>query len=364
MQAILKQNNKDDILGLYMIVVINAGGSGTRLWPLSTPEYPKHLLKIIGENSLLQEAYSRAKKLSNNIYIVTEGSHAEHVKSQLPELDEDAFIIEPARRGTAGCLIAGLEYVGKRHDKEEPIAFLHADHVIRDIEGFTYSFELAGEASREQGRITLIGIEPTSPSSAFGYVQKDTQMKDGGLVYSVKGFKEKPDFETAKQYLKSGKYLWNCGYFVGSVATFENALKQFSPEWYKSYQQLVASDESSYKDVYMSFENDAIDYMLMEKTPDLLVVPATFDWMDVGSFSDVHTAVETDEAGNHINCQKIALEGVENSLIINQEEGKQVGVIGLDNIIVINTPHGLLVARKDLDQKVKDIVNQLKENNK
>lgn len=344
-----------------MIVVINAGGSGSRLWPLSTPEYPKHLLTLTGKESLLQNAYQRAKQLSSDIYIITEASHAHHVKSQLPELSSDAFVIEPARRGTAGCLLAGLYQVQRKHDKNEPIAFLHADHVIRDVEGFVYSFQLAAESSKEHHKITLIGIEPDEPSSAFGYIQKEQKVLDSGLLYSVKGFKEKPDFELAKEYLRSGKYLWNAGYFVGSVATFENALQKFSPEWFEYYQKLVAAKtEKDYKDTYLTLESDAIDYMLMEKDPELLVVPASFDWMDVGSFSDVYKALEADVRGNHIDARKIAIEDVENSLIINQEPEKQIGIIGLDNVVVINTKHGLLITRKDQDQKVKQIVEKLK----
>jgi len=344
-----------------VIVVINAGGSGSRLWPLSTPDYPKHLLQLTGRDSLLQEAYQRAKQLSDHIYIVTEASHAHHVREQLQELSAEAFIIEPGRRGTAGCIVAGLHYVAARHGSDEPIAFLHADHVIRDIEGFAYSFKLAAEASTEHNKITLIGIEPTSPSSAFGYIQKNGKVNDSGLLYSVKGFTEKPDFEHAKDYVRSGRYLWNCGYFVGSVHTFESALKKFSPLWYKNYQQLTGTkDAANYKKTYLSFESDAIDYTLMEHDTELLVVPASFDWMDVGSFSDVHAAVGTDEIGNHVNCEKIALIDVENSLIINHEPHKQIGIIGLDNVVVINTKHGLLITRKDQDQKVKDVVNKLK----
>lgn len=345
-----------------MIAVINAGGSGTRLWPLSTPEYPKHLLKITDSDSLLQQAYQRAKALTDHIYIVTEAGHAEHVKTQLPELDERAFIIEPARRGTAGCLLAGLAHVQKYHDTNEPIAFLNADHVIRDIEGFAYSFEQAAEASNQHGRVTLIGIEPTEPSSAFGYIQKDTKVDDGGLLYAVKGFKEKPDFELAKQYIKSGRYLWNAGYFVGSADTFSRALQKFAPEWHEGYLKLIATKtDEEFINAYLDLPNDTIDYMLAEKNTELLVVPANFDWMDVGSFSDVHRAVESDEVGNHVNSEKAALEDVENSLIINLEPGKHIGLIGLDNIVVINTKNGLLIARKDQDQKVKDIVKKLQE---
>ena len=342
-----------------MIVVIIAGGSGTRLWPLSTPEYPKHLLKLIGEESLLQSAYHRAKKISDDIYVVTEVSHAHHVKEQLPDLKDDAFIIEAGRRGTAGCIIAGLHHVQSRHDNNEPVAFLHADHVIRDVEGFAFSFKVAGEVAALKNKITLIGIEPTYPSTGFGYIHKDAQIEGHDLVFSVRGFKEKPEFDIAQEYFRSGEYLWNCGYFVGSVNTFAEAFKKFSPQWFTYYQQLLGTkDDAEYKEVYLSFENNAIDYALMERDKELLVVPAHFDWMDLGSYIDVHSAVETDEIGNHVHGDKIALEMVENSLVRN-DEAKPVAVVGLDNVIVVNTPHGLLVARKDLSQKVGDIAKKI-----
>lgn len=345
-----------------MIVVINAGGSGTRLWPLSTPDYPKHLLTLTGNDSLLQLAYKRAKLLSDNIYIVTEVSHADHVKEQLPELGEESFIVEPARRGTAGCIVAGLHHVSLRHNDDEAIAFLQADHMIKDFEGFVYSFELAAEAAVEHNRITLIGIEPTSPSSAFGYIKKDNQLHENGLLYRVGGFREKPVFELAQEYMQSGKYLWNCGYFVGSASTFRSSLEQYAPKWFEYLVKLSETNSrSEYESVYTSFESDAIDYALMEKTKELLVVPASFDWMDVGSYGDVYRAVDTDKDGNHISGGNIAIEDVQNTMIMNQELGKRVGVIGLDNVVIINTPKGLLITRRDLDQKVKLIVAQLAE---
>ena len=144
-----------------MIVVIIAGGSGTRLWPLSTPSYPKHLLKVNGDKlSLMQHAYERAKRLTDKIYIATEASHVQHVKDQLQELPEEAFIVEPARRGTAHCILAALAEIGKTNDPEEPIAFIHADHYIRDVAGFAHSFKQAQEVSRSEKRIVLVGVEP------------------------------------------------------------------------------------------------------------------------------------------------------------------------------------------------------------
>ncbi len=343
-----------------MITVIIAGGSGTRLWPLSTPDYPKHLLVINGQDkSLLQNTYERAKKISSAVYVLPEISHAHHVKEQLPELNDEAFIIEPARRGTASCIVAALEHVSKREDPDEPIAFLSADHYIRDIAGFTHSFKVAEKVSKKEKRIVLVGVEPDYPATGFGYIQKDGLYDEELFVYNVHSFKEKPDFDTAKKYIKSGNYLWNCGYFVGSVNTFKDNMRKHAPKMYASYEKLVATkNEKEYKETYLGFENDTIDYALIEHVDDLLVVPASFDWMDLGSFGDIHKAVESDTKGNHTHGDDIKLEDVQNSFVQSYTD-VPLAVIGLDNVVVINTKHGILVARKDLAQKVGEVSKRI-----
>jgi len=342
-----------------MIVVIIAGGSGTRLWPLSTPGYPKHLLKVGGDSrSLLQNTYERAKKLTDKIYIVTDASHTHHVKEQLEELPEENFITEPARRGTASCIVAALVHVAKVNDTDEPVAVLAADHYIRDTGGFVHSFKVAADTSKKFGRIVLVGIEPDYPATGFGYIEKDGLLDEDMFIFNVGSFKEKPDYNTALKYLTSGNYLWNSGYFVGSINTFKNAMQQYSPELFANYQKLEAATHEDYENTYLDFENISIDYALIEKVPDLLVVPANFDWMDLGSFSDLAKAVGVDAQGNHTHGN-VELEVVQNSFIQNHE-GKPVAVIGLDNVVVINTPEGMLVTRKDLSQKVGDVSKRLK----
>ena len=342
-----------------MIVVIIAGGSGTRLWPLSTSTYPKHLLHLIDNESLLQSTYRRAKHLSDHVYVIPEEGHIQHVRQQLPELGDDAFIVEPARRGTASCVVAALHHIQSRHDHTEPIAFIHADHYVRDTDGFAASFHVAGRVSREHNQIVLVGVEPTYPSTGFGYIQKEQPLDDESVVYRVSLFKEKPSFDVAREYLQSGHYLWNCGYFVGSVDTFLQALQKHNPQLKDYYDRLLQThNKQSYRDTYLSFQSDTIDYALIEKVDNLLVVPATFDWMDVGSFSDLHEANERNQNGNHLRGDNIELDSVENSYIRN-EETKPVAVIGLDNVVVVNTPHGILVTRKDLSQKVGEIAKKI-----
>lgn len=343
-----------------MITVIIAGGSGTRLWPLSTSDYPKHLLKLTGDRSLLQSAYDRAVQVGDTVYVVTEASHAHHVKDQLSELPEENFLIEPGRRGTGNCIVFALDVISRRHDHDEPIAFVHSDHNIRDVEGYVHSLRTAAKASGETNKVTLIGIEPTFPATGFGYIERDGEMSETG-AYSIESFKEKPDLETAQGYLHAGNYLWNCGYFVGSVNTFLSEIRAVAPDLQNSYDKLSAISElgDEYNQTYLSFGDLVIDYSLAERSKNLAVVPASFDWMDIGSFKDLHEANDSNEQGNFFKGNAIYDVEVENVYIQNDEE-KPVAVIGLDNVVVINTPNGILVARKDLSQKVKEVVERVK----
>lgn len=336
-----------------MIVVIIAGGSGTRLWPLSTPEYPKHLLKVEGgDDSLLQSTYARAKSLSDNVYIISEKGHIHHVKEQLSELDDDAFIIEPERRGTAGCIVASLSKISKKHDNDEPIAFMHADHFIRSTDAFRSTLKKAAEVATFHNQIVLLGIKPDYPAINFGYIQKGDQV-DAQEVYKVHSFKEKPEQPLAQEYFESGSYLWNAGYFVASINTFVREMGAVAPELMQNYEALQKASDEEYDEVYLGFKNIAIDYALIEKVPDLLMIPAEFDWMDVGSFNDLHTALKSDDSGNN-SVGNVELESVNNSIVQNYED-KPVAVIGLENIAVINTPKGLIVTHKDSSQKVGDV---------
>lgn len=349
-----------------MITVIIAGGSGTRLWPLSTSDYPKHLLKLVDDKSLLQTAFDRAKAAGDTTYVVTEAGHAAHVKDQLPELAEDNFLIEPGRRGTGNCIIFALDVIARRHDKSEPIAFVHSDHHVRDTEGYVRTIQTAAEASAKSGRITLIGIEPTYPATGFGYIERDGEIDSAEDAYNIQSFKEKPDFDTAKKYMQAGNYLWNCGYFIGSVDTFMREIEKVSPELTQNFNALASTGEpmdDEYNKTYLDFDDQVIDYALSEKSTNLAVVPATFDWMDLGSFKDLHGIVDKDESGNYFYGDELYPVDVENVFVRN-EETKPIAVIGLDNVVVVNTPDGILIARKDLSHRTGEVAKQIQASSK
>lgn len=343
-----------------MIAVIIAGGSGTRLWPLSTPDYPKHLLKVNGEErSLLQKTYDRTKKITDKVYVITDVSHAHHVRDQLPQLTDETCIVEPARRGTTNCTASALAALSGKHNPDEAVFILWADHYIRDEEGFVHTINMATAVAEREKRIMLVGVEPDYPATGFGYIQKDTIFDEETFIHNVHSFKEKPNHETAKKYLKTGNYLWNSGYLIGTTNVLIDAMREYAPAMLQNYERLRdAASREEFTEIYTSFESSNIDNAFTEKVAGLLVVRANFDWMDLGSYSDLYKASELDQCGNHINGPAVETEGVENSFIHNYED-KPIAVVGLDNIVVINTPNGILVSRKDLSQKIGEVSKRI-----
>lgn len=343
-----------------MIVVIIAGGSGTRLWPLSTPDYPKHLLNLTNERSLLQNTYGRVRKIAEpeNIFVVSEASHAHHVMEQLAdEAPKENILIEPARRGTASCFLLALNEISRRGMDDQAIFFLWSDHVIRDSRGFAGTARLAADLAEQLKRITFVGVEPTHASTGLGYMEKGERLQNGFKnAFELKQFVEKPDLPTATSYFQSGNYLWNTGYMVTTRATLERELKQHNELLWNEYQTLLKSDDV--KAAYLEFENQVIDKALSEKVTDGLVVPGSFDWLDVGSFLDLHGASEQDADGNYLKGGVIDVEQVTNSYVRNEQE-LPVAVIGLDNVAVVATKNGILVTKKTYAQKVGEISKRI-----
>lgn len=348
-----------------MIIVIIAGGSGTRLWPLSTNDYPKHLLNLTNDKSLLQNTYERIKNLSDDIFVITEKSHSRHVMQQLSDLPKKRILAEPARRGTASCFVLALSELKRKKFKNQAVFFLWADHLIKDNKSFMKAAVLAGRLAESEGKLVFTGVRPTYPSTGFGYIQKGKKIKVKlGEVFELKQFVEKPDVITAKTYLKSGKYLWNTGYLTGTIETFERELKEHSPRLWNDYNDLCSTHlPTNRKKHYLNFVSEPIDTALSEHVPDALVVPGDFDWADVGSFHDLHGVSKSDAGGNHISGENVELENVLDSYVRNESE-RPVAVIGVSNVAVIATENGVLVTNKAHAQKVGDISKKLQKGKK
>lgn len=340
-----------------MTIVIIAGGSGTRLWPLSTNDYPKHLLSLTNDRSLLQNTYDRVSILSDDIFVVTEASHSHHVHNQLPDLSKKNILIEPARRGTASCIVMALSEIKKRGYDDQPVFFLWSDHIIRDKSGFASAIKQGNKLAEETKKLVFFGVEPTYPSTGFGYMHKGKRLENGFKnVFELEKFVEKPDRGTAEQWLETGEYLWNTGYLMGTVETFEREIKTYSSRLWKDYQSLLETKDI--ENIYLNFKAEAIEYAFSELVKDALVVPGNFDWADVGSFNDLHSMNRQNSSSNHVRGDNIELENVTNSYIRN-EQALPVAVIGLDNIAVIATENGFLVTNKNYAQKVGDVAKRL-----
>jgi mannose-1-phosphate guanylyltransferase len=341
-----------------MIIVIIAGGSGTRLWPLSQGAHPKHLLALMNERSLLQNTYDRAKDMASEIFIATEASHSEEVRKQLPELSHGNILVEPGRRGTASVIALVLAQLKKRFGVDETIVFLHADHHIMNTELFCRTVNAAAEASAKTNAVALIGLKPTHPATGFGYIQTDAKLGEITEIpyFSVNSFKEKPAHDVATSYVASGDYLWNLGLFTATINVFEQAMKSSAPDLYDAYSQLGTLHAKKLEEYYMGLPNQPIDTALIEKTKSLIVLPGTFDWADIGSFFDLHNILKNAEGnvveGNiqMIHCEDSMIHGTDKPII----------AIGLSGIVVVDTPEGLLVCSKEQSQLVGDLVKKLK----
>ena len=345
--------------------MIIAGGSGTRLWPLSTKDYPKHLLKLTGERSLLQNTYDRVKDLADDVFVITEKSHSHFVHQQLTEVPSRRILAEPARRGTASCYSLALSEIKRRGYKDQAIFFLWADHLITDTKAFQKTVNAAAKLADERQKLVFIGIKPTYASTGFGYIQEGRKVKAAAKnVYELKQYVEKPDKKTAQQYLKSGRYLWNTGYLVGTLSTFERELKAQAPRLWNDYQSLLSTIlPMNRKKIYLDFVSESIDTALSEHVPDGLVIEGKFDWADVGSFHDLHGVSLQDKTGNHTSGENIELENVTDSFVRN-DTNKPVAVIGLNDVAVIATDNGILVTNKAEAQKVGDISKRLQAKDK
>ncbi len=352
----------------HLHAVIMAGGSGTRFWPLSREKMPKQLLKIGGEDTLIRQTVARILPLTpmEDIFIVTNQSLAESINHQLtPKFGrswDGNFILEPEAKNTAPALgLAALHL--ERVDPDGVMIVLAADHVIGKGDEFLNVLRRAAAAARF-GYLVTLGIKPDRPETGYGYIKSGEKCPEAGIddVSKVEAFVEKPDLDTAKEYLKKGNYYWNSGIFIWKTGTLLAEIEKRQPSLHKGLLEIresIGTDKETevIKEVFNKFDSISIDYAVMEKTDRAAVIPADIGWSDVGSWTALDDVSERDASGNVIIGNVIDI-GSRDSIVY--AEKRLVATIGLRDAVVVDTPDATLVCSKDRAQDVKKVVDELK----
>jgi mannose-1-phosphate guanylyltransferase/mannose-6-phosphate isomerase len=356
--------------------VILSGGAGTRLWPLSRELYPKQLLALTGERTMLQQTALRLEGLSATApIIVCNDSHRFLVAEQLRQIriEPRAMVLEPFGRNTAPAIAlaahAALKSLVSDADTDPVLLVLPADHVIRDVPAFQKAVRVALSLA-EQGKLVTFGIVPSAPETGYGYIQRAEPGQSAqstaasGDAHTIARFVEKPSADKAAQFVKSGDYYWNSGMFMFRARRYLQELARFAPEIAKVCESAAAGAKSDLDftrvdaKLFEACPADSIDYAVMEKTSDAWVVPLDAGWSDVGSWAALHEACESDGRGNVARGDVIA-EDSDGCYLYS--ESRLVAVVGLENHVVIETKDAVLVAPKDRVQDVKKLVFRLKE---
>ena len=340
-----------------MYGIILAGGSGSRLWPLSRELYPKQLLKLDGDKSLLQETFMRLNSLipAEKIISVTNIKHANDVKFQLSQISKDAKIIsEPMAKNTAPAIACTLEYIRQNSSEDEIVIIVPSDSLIKRTEAFINTLKSGMEAA-EKGYIVTFGIKPSYPETGYGYIKAGE--KFAGCL-KVEKFVEKPDREKAVQYLADGSYYWNGGMFMAKVSVLLEEFKNHATDIYNNLSLLDFSQSSNIKyGVYENMPSVSIDYAVMEKSGKIAITELLSDWSDVGSWQALYDISEKDKNNNYLVGNVIA-ENVKNSMIYADK--KLVTATDLENVIIVETEDAVMACKKDASQNVKKIYEKLK----
>ena len=337
-----------------MTNIILCGGSGTRLWPISRTLMPKQFVKFFSDRSLFQLTVERNNSLCSNQFIVSNTEQYFLALDQLSELHQTAqkYLLEPMGRNTAPAIaLACMEL-----SPEEIVLITPSDHLIKNQSAYNKAVARAKELA-EQGYLVTFGITPSFAETGFGYIEADGE--------EVLNFKEKPDLQTAEEYIKAGNYYWNSGMFCFRAGAFLDELQKYSP---KVYEASKAAYENASKDSMirikhedmLSIPEDSIDYAVMEKSDKVKVIPSDIGWSDVGSFDALYDELPKDEDGNTQNPHHIAIDS-KNNLVYGNE--KKIATVDIDDCIIVDTGDALLISKKGSSQKVKKVVEKLKEQN-
>ena len=337
--------------------IILAGGSGSRLWPLSRELYPKQLLKLNSEKSLLERTFERLMSIMDidNIIAVTNAKHFSDVKMQLKEYSNDVRILtEPIAKNTAPAIAISTKFL-LDCGMDDVIVVVPSDHLIQDTENFAKTIEKAQKLAKE-GYIVTLGVKPTNAGTGFGYIKASAPIEEG---YKVECFKEKPDQNKATEYFKSNEYFWNSGIFIFKASTLMNTTKECAKEIYEITQKF---NFKAQEDIgYMTFDkypSISFDYAIMEHAKNIAMVEMNCDWNDLGSWDAVYESNKKDSHGN-VKIGNVIEQNCKNSMLYSSE--RLLAGVGLENVVIVETPDAILACNKDDTQGVKQIFEKLKE---
>ena len=344
--------------------IIMAGGVGSRFWPVSTTEFPKQFHDMFGSgDTLIQKTFSRLSQLIpvENILILTNEKYNSLVLEQLPKVKQEQVLLEPAMRNTAPCIL----YASLKIKKQNPDALMvvaPSDHWIEDEKTFTDNLQHCFDFCAKENALMTLGIQPTFPNTGFGYIEFDKS--DTNSIKKVNQFREKPDYETAKSFLASGNFLWNGGIFIWSVKSILEAFEKFQPQmntlFLKGFESYNTLEEQLFIDQNYGLSEDvSIDYAVMENAKNVYVLPATFDWNDLGTWGSLHEKLAKDKNNNAVVNATVLLNNA-TSNIISTSKDKLVIIDGLENFIIVDKDNVLLIYPKSKEQDIKGIVSQLK----
>ncbi len=336
-----------------------AGGVGSRFWPVSTADFPKQFHDMLGSgDTLIQNTFSRLAKLIpvENILILTNERYNNLVLEQLPMVKPEQVLLEPAMRNTAPCIL----YASLKIQKLNPDAVMvvaPSDHWIEDENAFVQNLQQCFDFCQTEDALMTLGIQPTFPNTGFGYIEFDKN--DSNPIKKVNQFREKPDYETAKSFLDAGNFLWNGGIFIWSVQSITKAFSIFQPQMTALFMNGIdsyntTSEKQFIEENYSKSENVSIDYAVMESAKNVYVLPATFDWNDLGTWGQLHDKIDKDENNNGVINAKVILENASNN-IVRSDANKIIVIDGLHDYIIVDKEGILMIYPKSKEQDIKRI---------
>ena len=339
--------------------IIMAGGVGSRFWPVSTTEFPKQFHDMLGAGyTLIQKTFSRLSKLvpHENILVLTNERYNDLVLKQLPLIKPEQVLLEPAMRNTAPCIL----YASLKIQKQNPNAVMvvaPSDHWIEDENEFAMNLKNCFDYCANNDALMTLGIQPTFPNTGFGYIEYDKS--DENAIKKVNQFREKPNYETAKSFLEQGNFLWNGGIFIWSVDAITSSFEKFQPQMNALFQKGIssyntASEQDFINENYNDAEDISIDYAIMENAKNVFVLPATFDWNDLGTWGSLHDKLDKDGNNNTVVNATVILENASNNIIRSEAE-KLVVIDGLHDYIIVDNENVLLIYPKSKEQDIKRI---------